>query len=380
MLVMPLLSKAQATTSDSYKLLEPLPCIPGTSSDVSCDKKMVTEMKFTDYLGYVFKFAIAISAFLAVVMIIWGGFEIMLSEAIPSKMDGKKKIIDAITGLLMVLSSYLILRTIDPRLVQINLTLKKVDTTNLIKGISTFKNSVDSKLVAYSTIQQNELGQLDIDISKKQSEIDDVEKRLKDTNLSEQETNNLKERLETAKVSKKDLLAKKTTKSLEYASTISFKKTRELINSTDNDSNNQSNIDSNIENITKQYDIQIFEAMGKATNTTPDTGLVVKLKKQKEYFLKQIDEEVKLNDIKKGCLTNDIDRSIPILENTIGEINKNRLTENYLDGIGIDSDIYNAVVEDRINTIQLEINFIRTGEENSNNTGQDLNNYDQGIF
>ena len=163
-------------------------------------------------------------------------------------------------------------------------------------------------------------------------------------------------------------------------STISFKKTRELINSTDNDSNNQSNIDSNIENITKQYDIQIFEAMGKATNTTPDTGLVVKLKKQKEYFLKQIDEEVKLNDIKKGCLTNDIDRSIPILENTIGEINKNRLTENYLDGIGIDSDIYNAVVEDRINTIQLEINFIRTGEENSNNTGQDLNNYDQGIF
>ena len=119
-LTIPSLAKAQIT----YTLLEPVPCIPGTSTEKNCVNGVSPSISLEDYIGYVFKFAIAISAFLAVIMIIWGGFEIMLSEAVNSKLEGKKRVYDALTGLVMVLASYLILQTIDPRLVEIDTTIK----------------------------------------------------------------------------------------------------------------------------------------------------------------------------------------------------------------------------------------------------------------
>lgn len=66
------------------------------------------------FLSQAFQFGLAIAAALAVVMIVWGGVEIMLSESVFKKEDGKKKIQDAIWGLVLALVSWLILYTINP--------------------------------------------------------------------------------------------------------------------------------------------------------------------------------------------------------------------------------------------------------------------------
>ncbi|MES3031454.1 MAG: pilin [Patescibacteria group bacterium] len=111
---------------DTYTLLEPLPCIEGTGNNCN-PNELIQKIEFNTYLSYIFKFGIAIAGFLAVVMIIVGGFEYMLSEAPFAKTNGKERITNAIIGLLGVLTSYLILVTIDPRLVQINSALPPIE-------------------------------------------------------------------------------------------------------------------------------------------------------------------------------------------------------------------------------------------------------------
>jgi hypothetical protein len=73
------------------------------------------------FLSQAFEFGLAIAAALSVIMIVWGGVEIMLSESLFSKEDGKKKINDAIWGLLLALVSYLILWTINPEILNFKL-------------------------------------------------------------------------------------------------------------------------------------------------------------------------------------------------------------------------------------------------------------------
>ena len=73
------------------------------------------------FLAQAFQFGLAIAAALAVIMIVWGGVEIMLSESMFGKLDGKKKIWDAIWGLGLALVSWLILYTINPDILNFKL-------------------------------------------------------------------------------------------------------------------------------------------------------------------------------------------------------------------------------------------------------------------
>ncbi len=117
---------AGTVNSVGYTLLEPLPCIPGdTPKGVTpCTAGTpITSPDFSTYVQYMFNLLIALAAVSAVFMIVWGGFEYMTSEAPGVKSDGLKKVQNAISGLLLVLSSFLILRTLDPRLVDIPSTL-----------------------------------------------------------------------------------------------------------------------------------------------------------------------------------------------------------------------------------------------------------------
>ena len=66
------------------------------------------------FLNSAFQFGLALAAALAVIMIIWGGVEVMLSESMFSKDEGKKRIKDAVIGLLLALFSWLILNIINP--------------------------------------------------------------------------------------------------------------------------------------------------------------------------------------------------------------------------------------------------------------------------
>jgi hypothetical protein len=75
-----------------------------------------TDGNLTKFLQQAFQFGLAIAAALAVVMIVYGGVEIMLSESVFKKEDGRKKIKEAIYGLLLALVSWLILYIINPEI------------------------------------------------------------------------------------------------------------------------------------------------------------------------------------------------------------------------------------------------------------------------
>ncbi len=142
-------------TAAGYTLLEPLPCVPGNG--VTCTAgTQITSPDFETYVQYMFNLAIAIAAVSAVFMIVWGGFQYMTSEAPGVKSDGLKKVQNAVYGLLLVLSSFLILKTIDPRLVAIPSTLVKPLELERIEGyvpgqLGDFFNQIASEAANYRT-------------------------------------------------------------------------------------------------------------------------------------------------------------------------------------------------------------------------------------
>lgn len=101
---------AQGNISPSEGLsYTPLVALPGvTESGTNQISNLST------YIVGMFQLLIGVAAALAVVMIVIGGIEYMSTDAIGGKSDGKKKIENALWGLALAISSYLILNTIDP--------------------------------------------------------------------------------------------------------------------------------------------------------------------------------------------------------------------------------------------------------------------------
>jgi len=97
-----------ANTSDY--LITPLEPIPSLYGDET------TSPDLAGFARNAFKFSIGIGAALAILMIVVGGFEYMGSESIGGKDSGKKKIQDALYGVLLLIFSYVLLNTINPDL------------------------------------------------------------------------------------------------------------------------------------------------------------------------------------------------------------------------------------------------------------------------
>lgn len=124
----PLGASAQ-TANPTYTPLEPLPCIPGAG--VTCTNgagnptgpNRSGAVDFQNYVQFIFNLIIAIAAAAAIFMIVLGGLQYMTSDSWTGKSDGLGKLKNALLGLVLVLTSYLILRTVDPRLVAIPSTL-----------------------------------------------------------------------------------------------------------------------------------------------------------------------------------------------------------------------------------------------------------------
>lgn len=163
----------------TYTLLEPLPCLD-SGSKASCEPgKQITRIQFKDYIRYAFNLMIALAGVAAVFMIVLGGFQYMSSDAYSGKKEGLTRLQNAIYGLLLVLCSYLILRTVDPRLVDI--------PTTLVKPLDiTYKpNEVNPEKLLYDMISELEKLKIKQDnaetIQKVKSldqEIADLKKRL----------------------------------------------------------------------------------------------------------------------------------------------------------------------------------------------------------
>ena len=80
-----------------------------------------TTDQLSTFLSQAFQFGLAIAAALAVIMIVWGGVQIMTTDSYTGKSEGKTKIWDAIWGLLLALVSWLILYTINPAILNFKL-------------------------------------------------------------------------------------------------------------------------------------------------------------------------------------------------------------------------------------------------------------------
>lgn len=154
--------------ADTYTLLEPLPCISGVGN---CKEgEIQKEIDINGYILYVYKFSIGLAVVLAIVMIIWGGFEYMTSEVPFIKSDGKTKIQNAVTGLAMVLVSYLILVTIDPRLVNIYSNIEPIKISS--KDLAEIAQYNDQKTIDFQAI--NAENQIEFD--RMNREIDNLKK------------------------------------------------------------------------------------------------------------------------------------------------------------------------------------------------------------
>jgi hypothetical protein len=174
---------------DKYTLLEPLPCVSGVGN--CTEGTLQTEISFQDYVGYVFKFSIALAVFLAIVVIIYAGFEYMLSEALPTKLDAKGRIKSAITGLILVFASYLILRVIDPRLVQI---YTEIPPVNFVATTETqqFNKNITEDLKNINAEALKKVNTANEEKNLAQEKISDAEKKLKNGEINENDYQILK--------------------------------------------------------------------------------------------------------------------------------------------------------------------------------------------
>lgn len=110
----------KASAADlTYEPLEPISGFIDT-------KITINPAGLTKYLDDMFRFGIALAGLFAVVMIIWGGFQYTLSDVVFSKDEGRKKITQALQGLLLALLSWLILYTINPQLLSTKLEVKDI--------------------------------------------------------------------------------------------------------------------------------------------------------------------------------------------------------------------------------------------------------------
>jgi hypothetical protein len=102
--------------AEGYCLLAPIP-LQGADGGVT------EKANINTYIKAMFQLAIGIAGGLAVLRIVMGGIKYMTSEAFGDKSDAKDTIYHAVIGLLLAISAYTILYTVNPRLVSFDFSI-----------------------------------------------------------------------------------------------------------------------------------------------------------------------------------------------------------------------------------------------------------------
>lgn len=80
------------------------------------------DQNLNEVIAWFYYFIVSIGGLAAFVMLIWGGFQYLTSVGNPSKIgEAKDRIYSAFLGLIIILASYLIIQTINPELLMLNL-------------------------------------------------------------------------------------------------------------------------------------------------------------------------------------------------------------------------------------------------------------------
>lgn len=108
-----------------------------------------TQTDLPTYLVGMFKVGVAGAGVLAFLMIVWGGFTYLSTDAITGKEEGKARITRAVGGLILALTSYIILNTINPQLVILDLYFgKPADPKNMLSGPKEYNPSLIDQTLA----------------------------------------------------------------------------------------------------------------------------------------------------------------------------------------------------------------------------------------
>lgn len=92
----------------------PIPGFEFTPANETDDGIQIPYM--AEYVNAIYRYMTAIVLVIAIVMIVYGGFRYLLAATPMHVSDGKKIITDALIGMVLVLSAYVILNTINPQL------------------------------------------------------------------------------------------------------------------------------------------------------------------------------------------------------------------------------------------------------------------------
>ncbi len=101
----------------------PLAPIPGLTEGVTAN-----QAGLANFLNNLYKYLIGLAAVIAVVEIIWGGLLYSTQDVPGSKTNGKEKIQNALLGLVLVLSPVLVFSIINPSILNLSISLPKLDT------------------------------------------------------------------------------------------------------------------------------------------------------------------------------------------------------------------------------------------------------------
>ncbi len=96
------------------------------------------------YLNSLFTLAISIAAVLAVIMVVVGGLRYMSTDSVMGKHEGKDQITSAVLGLILLLTSWLILYVINPSILNLNAlsSLQRLKDSGVINDTSSGERGV----------------------------------------------------------------------------------------------------------------------------------------------------------------------------------------------------------------------------------------------
>lgn len=116
----------------TYVPLEPLPCPAGAPG---CVNGALDTSSFPNLIGASFRLLIGAGALIAIVMIVLGALTYMFSDIVGNKKKALDRIRGAMWAIVLLISSYLILFTINPDLVQFKLNLSATNNFNITPSI-----------------------------------------------------------------------------------------------------------------------------------------------------------------------------------------------------------------------------------------------------
>ncbi len=102
----------------------PLAPIPGLTDAQSTS--VINSTSLANFLNNLYRYLVGLAAILAVIEIIRGGLEISTKDSVSKKTDGKQRVYQALGGLALVLSPYVVFSIINPSILDLSLNLPAI--------------------------------------------------------------------------------------------------------------------------------------------------------------------------------------------------------------------------------------------------------------